>query len=241
MLRRSESGTPQGGVISPLLANIFLHEVLDVWFDEQVRPRLWGRAWLVRYADDAVMLFEYKDDAQRVMQVLPKRFSRYGLTLHPEKTRQVDFRRPDRCPKRESDGGDGRKPPRSFNFLGFTLHWGKSLAGKWVVRVRTARDRFRRSLQRIAEWCDQQRHAPLQAQQKGINDRLRGHYEYFGRVGNRGRLWTFLRRVQGAWKRALARRSQRGLTWQRMHQLLKLFPLLTPRLPPKPPQLSLFG
>lgn len=240
-LRRSESGTPQGGVISPILANIFLHEVIDAWFHEQVRPRLRGRAWLVRYADDAVMLLEYGDDARRLMQVLPKRFERFGLTLHPDKTRQLDFRRPDRCPNQRREGDEGTKPLRSFTFLGFTHHWGKSLAGKWVVRVRTAKERFRKGLKAMAEWCAEHRHAPLRAQQQALNRRLRGHYNYFGRVGNRGRLWTFLRRVTRIWKQALARRSQRGLTWHRMYQLLKLFPLLTPRLPPKPPQLPLFA
>jgi RNA-directed DNA polymerase len=118
-LHRSGSGTPQGGVISPILANVFLHEVLDVWFHEQVRPRLRRRAWLVRYADDAVLLFESEEDAHRVMEVLPKRFERYGLTLHPEKTRLVAFKRPDRQSTRRSDKEDGPRQPRSFNFLGF--------------------------------------------------------------------------------------------------------------------------
>ena len=241
VLRRSESGSPQGGVISPILANVLLHEVLDAWFHEQVRPRLRGRSWLVRYADDAVMLFEHEEDAQRVMGVLPKRFERYGLTLHPEKTRQVEFKRPDRKPFRKRDNDKGPKEPRSFDFLGFTFHWGKSRAGKWVVRVRTAKDRFRKGLQNITEWCAQHRHAPMRLQQEGLNDRLRGHYGYFGRVGNRGRLWVFLRRATRVWKHALERRSQRGLTWQRMNQLLKLFPLLTPRLPPRPRQMTLLS
>jgi hypothetical protein len=240
-LRRSETGTPQGGVISPILANIYLHELLDVWFYGQVRPRLRGRAWLVRFADDAVMLFECEDDAQRVMQVLPKRFGRYGLELHPDKTRLVDFKRPDRRLTRQSDGDVGPHTPSSFDFLGFTFHWGKSLAGRWVVRVRTAKNRFRRGLKNIAAWCVQHRHAPLRTQQQAINVRLRGHYNYYGRIGNRGRLWTFLRRVERVWKRALTRRSQRGLTWARMYQLLKLFPLLTPRAAPAPPQLRLFN
>lgn len=240
-LRRSELGTPQGGVVSPILANIYLHEVLDVWFHQQVLPRLRGRAWLVRYADDAVMLFENEADAHRVMQVLPKRFERYGLALHPDKTRLVGFKRPDRgVNRRNNSEEDGPKPPRSFNFLGFTFHWGKSLAGKWVVRTRTAKDRVRKGLQRIAEWCGRHRHAALRVQQQGLNAQLRGHYGYFGRIGNRDRLWDFLWRVTWVWKTALARRSQRGLTWRRMYQLLKLFPLLTPRQGLGSPQLKLF-
>src|SRR5687767_3449159 len=141
-----------------------MHEVLDVWFEQQVKPRLRGRTTLIRYADDAVMLFEFEDDARRVMDVLSKRFDKYGLTLHPDKTRLVPFKRPDRMrPKRDDDDETG--PPRgplSFDFLGFTIHWGKSLAGKWVVRERTANDRFRRALKRISEWCRSHRHDPLE-------------------------------------------------------------------------------
>lgn len=225
-LHRSESGTPQGGVISPLLANILLHEVLDVWFHQEVLPRLGGRALLVRYADDAVMLFEREEDARRVMDVLPKRFSKYGLTLHPDKTRLVPFKRPDRAPqRRDDDDGNG---PGSFDFLGFTIHWGKSLAGKWVVKERTAKDRFRRALVSVSEWCKRNMHAPLGQQQQALNAKLRGHYGYYGRVGNRAQLWTFLRRVVREWKRRLGRRSQRPLYWKRMYQILERFPLLTP-------------
>jgi len=151
-------------VLSPLLANIYLHEVLDVWFHEQVLPRLRGRAKLVRYADDAVLLFQREKDARRVMAVLPKRFGRYGLTLHPEKTRIVPFLRPDR-PERRGLGAPGSPlGRRSFDFLGFTIHWARSLAGKWVVRARTAKDRFRRAVQSISQWCQRHRHDPMRVQ-----------------------------------------------------------------------------
>lgn len=229
-LRRSDAGTPQGGVISPLLANIFLHEVLDVWFHQEVQPRLRGRALLVRYADDAVMLFEREEDARRVMDVLPKRFGRYGLTLHPDKTRLVPFKRPDRAPRRRDDA-DGPHGAASFDFLGFTIHWGKSLAGKWVVRERTAKTRFSRALKSISEWCGRHRHTPLEEQQKALGLKLRGHYGYYGRIGNRGRLWTFLRQVIFIWKRWLGRRSQRPLYWRVMARLLQRFPLPTPARP----------
>lgn len=226
-----DSGSPQGGVISPILANIFLHEVLDVWFEQQVRPRLRGRVKLIRYADDAVMLFEFEDDAKRVMEVLPKRFEQYRLTLHPDKTRLVPFKRPDRVrPRRDDDEIDPPNGPVSFDFLGFTIHWGKSLAGKWVVRERTAKDRFRRALQRIAEWCGLYRHAPLDVQQKALSAKLRGHYSYYGRIGNRGRLWDFLGVVVRAWWRGLRRRSQRGFSWEVMHRLLRRYPLPPPLL-----------
>jgi group II intron reverse transcriptase/maturase len=231
-VRPSEAGTPQGGVISPLLANIFLHTVLDVWFEEQVKPRLGGGAKLVRYADDAVILFEYEDDARRVMDVLPKRFERYGLTLHPEKTRLVPFKRPDRARRgRDDDDASGPSGPASFDFLGFTIHWGKSLAGKWVVRERTAKDRFRAALKRIGEWCRAHRHVPLPMQQRALNAKLRGHYGDFGRRGNSTRLWRFLQCAVRAWWRGLRRRSQRGLSWAKMYRLLKRYPLATPLLP----------
>lgn len=229
-LRRSDAGTPQGGVISPLLANIFLHEVLDAWFEQQVKPRLRGRAKLVRYADDAVILFEFEEDASRVMDVLPQRFGRYGLTLHPDKTRLVPFKRPDRARPKRDDGDDPPAGPLSFDFLGFTIHWGKSLAGKWVVRERTAKDRFRKGLQRIAEWCRSHRHAPLPMQKEALGTKLRGHYGYFGRAGNRGRLWEFLHLVVRAWWRGLRRRSQRGLSWTTMRRITERYPLPTPAL-----------
>ena len=227
---RSESGSPQGGVVSPVLANIFLHEVLDVWFHRDVRVRLRGRAHLVRYADDAVLLFEYEEDARRVMAVLPQRLGKYGLTLHPDKTRLVPFKRPDRMwlPR---DGEDGPDEPGTFDFLGFTIHWGKSpMTGKWVVKTRTAADRFRRALRSISQWCKAHRHEPLEVQQRALGLKLRGHYGYYGRKGNRARLWALLHWVVQTWWRWLRRRSQRGLSWAAMTRLLQRYPLLTPRL-----------
>jgi hypothetical protein len=225
---RSESGSPQGGVVSPILANIFLHTVLDVWFHLDVRPRLRGRAHLVRYADDAAMLFEYEEDARRVMAVLPKRFGKYGLTLHPDKTRLVAFKRPDRLPLMRG-GDDGPDEPGTFDFLGFTIHWGKSpMTGKWVVKTRTAADRFRRALKRISEWCKANRHEPLETQQQVLNQKLRGHYGYYGRKGNRARCGSLQHRAVREWWRWLRRRSQRGLSWDAMSRLLQRYPLLTP-------------
>jgi group II intron reverse transcriptase/maturase len=226
---RSEAGSPQGGVVSPVLANIFLHTVLDAWFAKEVCPRLRGRAHLVRYADDGVLLFEYEEDARRVMAVLPQRFGKYGLTLHPDKTRLVAFKRPDRMTRKRDD--DGPDEPGTFDFLGFTIHWGKSpMTGKWVVKIRTAADRFRRTLKRISQWCKENRHAPLETQQRVLNQKLRGHFGYFGRKGNRARLWALLHRAVPKWWRWLRRRSQRGLSWESMTRLLRRYPLLTPSL-----------
>jgi group II intron reverse transcriptase/maturase len=227
-VRQPESGSPQGGVISPVLANIFLHEVLDVWFHRDVLPRLGGRAHLVRYADDAVMLFESEEDARRVMDVLPKRFGKYGLTLHPEKTRLVGFTSPSRNREMRGEGPD---KPGTFQFLGFTIHWGKSsLTGAWWVKTRTASDRFSRALRSIFEWCKANRHAPLAVQQDALNAKLRGHYGYYGRAGNRERLWSFLHWTKRTWWRWLRCRSQRGLSWAIMTRLLQRYPLCVPRL-----------
>jgi RNA-directed DNA polymerase len=167
VLSHVEAGTPQGGVISPLLANIFLHEVIDEWFVRDVQPRLAGRALLVRYADDLAFAFERRDDAERVLAVLPKRFGKYGLTLHPEKTRLVPFRRPDRA-----NGGDGG--PATFQLLGFTYHWGVSRNGKWAVQRRTAKDRFSRTLRRIAEWCRTHRHDDVESHHRARQASSRG-------------------------------------------------------------------
>ena len=150
-----DQGTPQGGVISPLLANIYLHVVLDEWFVCEVVPRLRGRAQLIRYADDFVGVFEREEDARRVLEVLPKRLERFGLTLHPDKTRLLNFQRPDRG---RNEPGSG---PGTFDLLGFTHYWGRSRRGKWVVMKKTAKDRFSRALHRIAEWCRRYRHAPV--------------------------------------------------------------------------------
>jgi RNA-directed DNA polymerase len=224
---RSDVGTPQGGVISPLLANIYLHVVLNVWFEQEVRPCLRGGATLVRYADDAVMLFENEDDAKRVMQVLPKRFGRYGLTLHPDKTRLVPFQRPSRSS--EPKGGP-RDTPRSFDFLGFTHVWVKTHRGYWALLTRTAKDRFQRTLTAIAQWCKMHRHAKLDKQQIGLNAKLRGHYGYFDRRGNRSRLWGLLHCVTRIWRGWLSRRSQRAYTsWAKMTRILQRYPLLTPK------------
>lgn len=219
-------GTPQGGVISPILANIFLHEVLDTWFHREVIPRLSGTARLFRYADDAVLLFSEERDAERVMEVLPKRFGRFGLTLHPVKTRLIDFRHPKRfSPKSEPSG------PSTFDLLGFTHFWGKTLKGKHAVKRRTAKDRFRRALKRIADWCRGNCHVEVSVQHKALGEKLRGHYQYFGITGNSRALSAFLYQVHRTWRRWLNRRSQRGsLTWDRMNRMLERYPLPPPRI-----------
>lgn len=217
-VRHPETGTPQGGVISPLLANIYLHEVMDRWFRDEVRPRLRGPAFMVRYADDLVVVCGREEDARRVLEVLPKRFGKYALELHPEKTRLVRFGRP-----QDGDGGPG---PGSFDFLGFTHCWGKSRRGNWVVKRRTAASRFSRAVRAVSAWLRRNRHAEVGRQHGALRRKLLGHYAYYGLTGNAWALGSFLNRVRSEWKRWLDRRSQRArLTWERYAALLRDFPL----------------
>lgn len=220
-----DSGSPQGGVVSPLLANVYLHEVLDTWFKAEVKPRLKGQAHLVRYADDAVICFSLEEDARRVMDVLPKRFGKYGLALHPEKTRLVQFRPPRTSERDGSRGGSGPSQPGSFDLLGFTHHWAKSRRGHWVIKQRTAKDRFARSLKRMAEWCRLARHRPVRDQHRDLSRKLRGHYGYYGITGNWEALDRFRFEVGKVWRKWLGRRSQRRQSWDRFNQFLERFAL----------------
>jgi hypothetical protein len=223
-----EAGTPQGGVVSPLLANVYLHYVLDVWFEQMVKPCLRGRAFLVRYADDFVMGFACEEDAHRVLEVLPKRFGKYGLTLHPEKTRLVRFSRPAERPTEIAS--QKQEPPGSFDFLGFTHFWSRSKKGNWVVKRKTARSRFRRALGKIADWCRRNLHEPFREQYRNLQRKLQGHYQYFGIVGNGRSLWCFRDRVTEIWKKWLSRRGgKKEMAWVWLHRLLQEHPL------PRPP------
>lgn len=223
-----ETGTPQGGVISPLLANIYLHEVLDVWFESEVRPRLRGRAHLVRYADDFVIAFEREDDARRVLAVLAKRFDKYGLRLHPDKTRLVPFQRPPRDSSPKS--GDPSRPG-TFDLLGFTHYWGRSRKSNWVVKQRTASTRFSRTLRRISIWCRVNRHLPIKVQHRVLSQKLRGHDAYFGITGNCRLLACLRQAVQRIWFKWLRRRSSKARrSWVWMQRLLKRYPLPRPRV-----------
>jgi RNA-directed DNA polymerase len=224
-LHFATEGTPQGGVISPILSNIFLHHVLDQWFEDDVRPRLRGNATLVRYADDFVMTFETHDDARRVLEVLGKRLGRFGLTLHPDKTRFIDFR-----PQRR--GGthpDCKDPP--FDFLGFTHTWVKSRNGKNVVRQLTAKSRFARALAAVKGWCQKNRHRPMREQRDRLSTVLVGHYAYYGITGNFRRLEQYRQEVMKMWRKWLERRTRaKRLTWDRFNAFLARRPLPRPRI-----------
>jgi group II intron reverse transcriptase/maturase len=214
-----EAGSPQGGVISPLLANVYLHYVLDTWFEQEVVPRLAGRAYLVRYADDFVIGFTNQEDAQRVQEVLPKRFGRYGLTLHPTKTRLVEFRRP-------TDRPGGPAKPGTFDLLGFCHYWGRSRKGAWVVKRKTVDGRLSRSLKAVSQWCRRFRHYPIWWQRQKLSQKLLGHCGYYGITGNSGSLSEFRFRLLETWRKWLSRRNrERPMTWDRFNKLLEQYPL----------------
>ena len=225
-LRHATEGSPQGGVISPCLSNIFLHHVLDEWFEHEVRPRLAGRCTLVRFADDAVMAFENDLDAKRVLGVLGMRLARYGLKLHPDKTHFVDFRndRPNGTDHPETDG-------TAFTFLGFTLIWDKSRTGKNVVRFITAKSRYARALAAVTAWCRVNRHQPIPDQHAHLTAMMRGHYAYYGITGNARRLSWYARQVARTWQTWLSRRGHGNqLHWGRFATLLKRYPLPAARI-----------
>jgi RNA-directed DNA polymerase len=220
-----ETGTPQGGVISPLLANVYLHEVLDLWFETVVKPRLKGRAHLVRFADDGVLVLEREDDARRVFDVLPKRFGKYGLRLHPEKTRLIEFRAPRKPPEGGSRGGN----PESFDFLGFTHFWACSRKGNWVMKRKTASSRVSRALHGIVQWLRANRHASLTWQHRMLVLKLRGHCAYFGISGNRRSLSSVCYWVLMFWKKWLGRRSRQArVNTAYMVRLARAFPIPSP-------------
>jgi group II intron reverse transcriptase/maturase len=221
----TQTGTGQGQVISPLLANIYLHYVLDEWFEHEVRPRLRGQAAEIRYADDFMLCFQYREDAERVLAVLTKRFAKYGLTLHPEKTRLLAFGR-SALPRHVH-----APKPATFDFLGFTHLCARSRRGRFAIHVRTMRTRLRRSVKVVAQWCQHHRHDPVEEQAAALNAKLRGHYQYYGRPTNSRSLWQFYRQVRRIWHKWLNRRTRgKTLPWPDFGHLLDRHPLLRPRI-----------
>jgi RNA-directed DNA polymerase len=222
----SDTGTGQGQIISPLLANVYLHVILDEWFEKEVKPRLKGKAFEVRYADDAALFFQYREDAQKVLEVLPKRFGKFGLTLHPQKTRLIEF-------GRSAYGRAQRKGAKldTFDLLGFTHLATRSRRGKFTVHVKTMKKRLRRSLSAVSEWCQMHRHDDVELQWRSLNAKLRGHYEYYGRPTNLRSLRQFYRGVRRLWRKWLNRRTRgKTLTWDVYQDLLDRLPLLPPRI-----------
>jgi RNA-directed DNA polymerase len=217
-----EEGSPQGGVISPLLANLYLHYVLDEWFHQEVLPRLTGTAFLIRFADDFVIGFTAEENAQRVMAVLPQRFAKYGLATHPTKTRLIRFGRPQRGPVSRSDR------PGTFDFLGFTHYWALSRKGNWVIKRQTASSRLSRAVAALSLWCRKSRHRPIPEQHEELCQKLRGHFGYYGITGNSSRLSAFRTLAAQLWYKWLGRRNHRPITWSWFSNLLQRYPLPPP-------------
>ncbi len=223
----TQTGVGQGQVVSPLLANIYLHYVLDTWFAEEIVPRLQGEAYEIRYADDFILCFQHRRDAERVLEVLPQRFGKYGLRLHPEKTRLIEFGRFAAANARRR----GTNKPATFDFLGFTHICARSRRGRFTIHVRTIRQRLRRSLRRASEWCRWHRHDPVPEQHAVLSRMLRGHYQYYGRSTNSLCLRQYYRRVRRIWRKWLSRRTRGGpMTWTRYEAILCRHPLPSPRI-----------
>jgi len=217
-------GTAQGSALSPLLGNVYLHYVLDAWFEQVVLPQLGGRATLIRYADDFVIGFERREDAERVMALLHERMASFGLTLHPDKTRLLPFRRP---PASQRSG----KGPATFDFLGFTLYWGRARSGRWCMWCKTRSSRLQRAIKVAADWCRRHRHDSVAVQHAALSRRIQGHFNYFGVSGNYRNLVPLVEATKRNWLKWLRRRSNRSrLTWERYALLLERYPLPTPRI-----------
>ena len=213
------------GAVSPCLANVYLHDALDVWFEKHVKPRLQGRAFMIRFADDAVMVFSEEKDARRMMDVLPERLRQYGLTLHLTKTRLLYFR-PSSLTEDDQTRGPGKQ---SFDFLGFTHHWTRSRRGSWVVKRKTASSRFSRALKRASEWFRKVRHRPVAWQHEQLVRKLRGYDNYYGLPGNSAALYRFRYEVRRLWRKWLDRRSHKAcMTWARFKHLQARYPLPSP-------------
>jgi group II intron reverse transcriptase/maturase len=222
---KPSEGTVQGSALSPMLGNVYLHHVLDLWFEQEVKPKLLGRTRLIRYCDDFVIGFERKEDAERVLSLMAQRMAEFGLSLHPDKTRLVPFRRP----RRDSNQ---RKGPGTFDFLGFTVLWQRARRGGWRLGMKTRKARLQRALVRLNDWCRRQMHQPLKEQHASLSRRIQGHYNYFGVNGNSRALSYLHHKAERVWHRHLRRRSQkaRRLTWERFKRYLKRFPLPQPQI-----------
>jgi RNA-directed DNA polymerase len=215
----NHKGTPQGNIISPLLCNIYLHYVLDQWMDNTVRPLLRGEIYLIRYADDFIIGFENEDDARRVSEVLPKRMNKYGLTIHPEKSKLIKF----------TPSEEGKAP--TFDFLGFTHYWTKSQKGNWIVKRKTSQKKMRVIVKNLKDTCKMHKHEKLKEQSHLLSSKLRGLYQYFGIRGNFIAINRMYKICIHAWFKWLNRRSQRNsYTWKGYWELLKHFRLPKPKI-----------
>lgn len=225
-LTASEEGTPQGGSISVLLSNIYLHYVLDLWFEKSVRPRMRGECYLVRYLDDFVVCFQFRSDALKFIEVLPKRLDKFSLALEPSKTKLVEF---GRFSQRHAKERDMRQA--TIYFLGFTHYCTRNRKGNFQVARKTEKTRLARSMKKLKELVMRNRHNPLKQQAKAINQVLRGHYAYYGLGGNQGALHRVYRHTEQFWRRALSKRCWKGgIDWERFQKIKDAHPLQRPKL-----------
>jgi group II intron reverse transcriptase/maturase len=219
-----ETGTPQGAVISPTLSNIFLHTVLDDWFVKELQPLLKGKSFLIRFADDFIIGCQLEGDARRALELLKERFEEFALSLHPEKTKLIPFGRPGKSVKVDRRNG-------TFDFLGFTFHWAKAMAGFWVIKKKTVGKRLRRFTKGIWEWCKDNRHEPLKEQHRDLCAKLRGYYQYYGVRGNYKPLEVVFEFTEKAWRYWLSHRSHKGgISWAKFEKIRATFALPTPRI-----------
>lgn len=215
-----KEGTPQGGIISPLLSNIYLHYVLEVWFKEQIQPLLKGKSFIIRFADDFLIGFTHKEDALRVMEVLPKRLAKYGLTLHPEKTHLV---------KLDEKQEGGRK---TFDFLGFTHYMSNSRKGKRILKRKTSKKKLRLALIKMNDWIRTNRHKTVKWLISELNLKLRGYYGYYGVMFNSRQIMVYYRKVMRMLHKWLNRRGGKASwNWTRYVKLVYVhLPLLKPKI-----------
>jgi RNA-directed DNA polymerase len=221
-MRYPDKGTVQGGVISPVLSNIFLHHVLDEWYVKTVKPRLKGRSFLIRFADDFTIGCELEEDAKRIMEALPKRFAEFNLAINSEKTKLVSFRKPDHKDRTKGNG--------TFDFLGFTHYWAKSLRGNWVIKRKTSRKRLLRAKRRLWLWCRNNKHTSIEEQHQTLCQKLLGHYQYYGIRCNMRKLESIFRFTQNAWHYWLSRRGGKKGNWDKFRKMLVNYLLPGPRI-----------
>lgn len=229
----SEQGTPQGGVISPTLANVYLHYVLDLWFAIKVAKQCQGQAYLIRYADDFLCFFENQEEAETFLQGLPERLGKFGLEVAPEKTKLIEFGR--NAAENRTRRGKGK--PETFDFLGFTHYCGKSRNGRFCVKRMTSRKKFKAKVKACGDWLHKMMHCPVQDTVKALNQKLIGHYQYYGVTWNSKRISLFRYLIRRKLFTVLNRRSQKlSLTWEEFARLEKQWPLARSRI-----YVNLFG
>jgi group II intron reverse transcriptase/maturase len=215
---RRETGTPQGGSISPLAANLYMHYVFDLWAQRWRRTATRGDMIVVRYLDDFIVGFQYRGDAERFLTALRERLGQFGLTLHPDKTRLLEFGRF----VAQSRQARGQGKPETFQFLGFVHACGRTRKGWFMVHRRTAAERLRAKLQEVKAEVRQRRHAPVPEVGEWLGAVVRGHCQYYGIIGNSKAINRFRDEVSRLWHQALSRRSQKGwVKWERMQRLLQ--------------------